>query len=77
MTRLFPALLFFAVAACASAEDPKKDPAKEKESSFRKLSLDKALEAAKKARYFAASRDDVAGKMWTDLDFVFEEKGAG
>ncbi len=36
-----------------------------------------ALEAAKKARYFPASRDDVAGKMWTDLDFVFEEKGAG
>jgi eukaryotic-like serine/threonine-protein kinase len=36
-----------------------------------------ALEAARKARYFPASRDDVAGKMWTDLDFVFEEKGAG
>jgi TonB family protein len=36
-----------------------------------------ALEAAKRARYFPASRDDVAGKMWTDLDFVFEEKGAG
>ena len=36
-----------------------------------------ALEAAKKARYFPASRDDVAGKMWTDLDFAFEEKGAG
>ena len=35
------------------------------------------LEAAKKARHFPASRDDVAGKMWTDLDFVFEEKGAG
>jgi serine/threonine-protein kinase len=36
-----------------------------------------ALEAAKKARYFAATRDDVAGRMWTDLEFVFEEKGAG
>jgi TonB family protein len=36
-----------------------------------------ALEAAKKARYFPASRDGVVGKMWTDLDFVFEEKGAG
>ncbi len=36
-----------------------------------------ALEAARKARYFPASRDDVAGKMWTDLDLVFEEKGAG
>ena len=32
-----------------------------------------ALEAAKKARYFPASRDDIAGKMWTDLEFVFEE----
>lgn len=34
-----------------------------------------ALEAAKKARYFPATRDDVPGKMWTDLDFAFEEKG--
>ena len=36
-----------------------------------------ALEAARRARFFPASRDDVAGKMWTDLDLVFEEKGAG
>jgi TonB family protein len=36
-----------------------------------------ALEAAKKARFFPASRDDVAGKMWTDLELAFEEKGAG
>ncbi len=32
-----------------------------------------ALEAAKKARYIPATRDDVRGKMWTDLDLVFEE----
>ena len=32
-----------------------------------------ALEAARKARYFPATRDGVAGKMWTDLELVFEE----
>ncbi len=32
-----------------------------------------ALEAAKKARYFPATRDGVAGKMWTDLELIFEE----
>lgn len=32
-----------------------------------------ALEAAKKARYFPATRDRVAGEMWTDLELVFEE----
>ena len=32
-----------------------------------------ALEAAKKARYFPATRDGVAGQMWTDLELVFEE----
>jgi TonB family protein len=32
-----------------------------------------ALEAAKKARYFPATRDGVAGKMWTELELVFEE----
>ena len=34
-----------------------------------------ALEAARKARYFPATRDGVAGKMWTDLELVFEEQG--
>lgn len=34
---------------------------------------DAALETAKKARYFPAMRDGVAGKMWTDLALVFEE----
>ena len=32
-----------------------------------------ALEAAKRVRYFPATRDGVAGKMWTDLELVFEE----
>ena len=32
-----------------------------------------ALEAAKKARYFPATRDQVAGKMWTDLMLEFAE----
>jgi eukaryotic-like serine/threonine-protein kinase len=32
-----------------------------------------ALEAAKKVRYFPATRDGVAGQMWTDLELVFEE----
>jgi TonB family protein len=32
-----------------------------------------ALEAAKKARYFPATRDQVAGKMWTDLVLEFAE----
>jgi TonB family protein len=32
-----------------------------------------ALEAAKKARYFPATRDDVAGKMWTELILDFAE----
>jgi TonB family protein len=33
-----------------------------------------ALEAAKKARYFPATRDQVAGKMWTDLVLEFAEQ---
>jgi TonB family protein len=32
-----------------------------------------ALDAAKKARYFPATRDQVAGKMWTDLVLEFAE----
>ena len=32
-----------------------------------------AVEAAKKALYFPATRDDVPGRMWTDLDLVFAE----
>lgn len=32
-----------------------------------------ALEAAKRSRYFPATRDGVEGKMWTDLVLVFEE----
>jgi TonB family protein len=32
-----------------------------------------ALEAARKGRYFPATRDGVEGKMWTDLVLVFEE----
>lgn len=32
-----------------------------------------ALEAAKKARYFPATRDQVAGRMWTDLVLEFAE----
>lgn len=32
-----------------------------------------ALDAAKKARYFPATRDQVAGKMWTDLMLEFSE----
>jgi TonB family protein len=32
-----------------------------------------ALEAARKARYFPATRDQVAGKMWTDLVLEFAE----
>lgn len=32
-----------------------------------------ALEAARKARYFPATRDGVEGQMWTDLELVFEE----
>jgi serine/threonine-protein kinase len=32
-----------------------------------------ALEAAKKAHYFPATRDGVAGKMWTDLMLEFSE----
>jgi serine/threonine-protein kinase len=32
-----------------------------------------ALEAARKARYFPATRGDVPGKMWTDLRFDFAE----
>jgi TonB family protein len=32
-----------------------------------------ALETARKARFFPPTRDAVPGKMWTDLDFVFEE----
>jgi outer membrane biosynthesis protein TonB len=33
-----------------------------------------ALEAARKARYFPATRDGVEGQMWTDLVLVFEEQ---
>jgi TonB family protein len=32
-----------------------------------------ALEAARKARYFPATRGDVPGKMWTDLRIDFAE----
>jgi serine/threonine-protein kinase len=32
-----------------------------------------AVETARKARFFPPTRDGVPGKMWTDLDFVFEE----
>ncbi len=32
-----------------------------------------ALEAAKKARFFPATRDQVAGKMWTDLVLEYSE----
>ena len=32
-----------------------------------------AVEAAKKARYYPATRDGVAGKMWTDLYLEFAE----
>jgi TonB family protein len=32
-----------------------------------------ALEAAKRVRYFPATRDGVAGKMWTDLELEFAE----
>ena len=32
-----------------------------------------ALEAARKVRYFPATRDDVPGKMWTDLELDFAE----
>jgi TonB family protein len=31
-----------------------------------------ALEAARRARYFPAIRDGVAGKMWAELDLDFE-----
>jgi TonB family protein len=32
-----------------------------------------ALAAARKVRYFPATRDDVPGKMWTDLQLDFAE----
>jgi len=34
---------------------------------------DVALETARKARFFPATRDGVAGKMWTELLFEFAE----
>jgi len=46
MKRLLLAVLAVAVASCASADDPKTEP--NKETAFRALSFDKAVEAAKK-----------------------------
>src|SRR5437762_213273 len=45
MKRLLLAVLAVAVASCASADDPKTEP--NKETAFRALSFDKAVEAAK------------------------------
>src|SRR5262249_44807650 len=50
MKRLLPVLLVLSLASCSSNNDPKKETTGEpnKETAFRALSLDRAVEAAKK-----------------------------
>ena len=36
-----------------------------------------ALEAALKTRFFPATRDEIPGKMWTELIFEFKEEPGG